>query len=211
LMHYIANFLSYPGDVTSINYAVPSRVNADVLRSMGIRFVITDAEQTDGRSAKRHALPIRNGAAVLYLYELPNPNLGTYSPTRLSRFRAGEFFETVRRNPGILEHEAFVAESETRPLNRARGVRMALEARGVRVTASSDGLAAVLLPVQFSYCYQPSSPSGENVRIMRANGLHTLVIFHGELNLRLRWSFSFWQNSGCRLRDVEELKGLGLL
>jgi hypothetical protein len=46
---------------------------------------------------------------------------------------------------------------------------------------------------------------------MRANGLHTLVIFEGELDLRLRWTFSFWRNSTCRLRDVEELKTLGLL
>ncbi|HET7252811.1 MAG TPA: hypothetical protein VFJ46_03505, partial [Xanthobacteraceae bacterium] len=38
----------------------------------------------------------------------------------------------------------------------------------------------------------------------------TLLLFERELDVRLRWEFSFWRNRGCRLRDAEEVRALGL-
>jgi len=30
------------------------------------------------------------------------------------------------------------------------------------------------------------------------------------LDVRLRWQFSFWRNSGCRLQDAADMRALGL-
>ena len=37
-----------------------------------------------------------------------------------------------------------------------------------------------------------------------------LVLFERELDIRLRWEFSFWRNRGCRLRDAEDVRALEL-
>jgi hypothetical protein len=46
--------------------------------------------------------------------------------------------------------------------------------------------------------------------MLRANLLHTLLVFDERLDVRLSWEFSFWRNSGCRLRDAEDARRLGL-
>jgi hypothetical protein len=45
---------------------------------------------------------------------------------------------------------------------------------------------------------------------MRANVIHTLLLFKLELDVRLEWAFSFWRNSSCRLRDAADVAALGL-
>jgi hypothetical protein len=46
--------------------------------------------------------------------------------------------------------------------------------------------------------------------MLRANLIHTLLLFDRDLDVRLRWEFSFWRNRGCRQRDAEEVRALGL-
>jgi hypothetical protein len=48
------------------------------------------------------------------------------------------------------------------------------------------------------------------VTLLRANLIHTLLLFSGELDIRLKWEFSFWRNSGCRLRDAADARAMGL-
>jgi hypothetical protein len=38
--------------------------------------------------------------------------------------------------------------------------------------------------------------------MLRANLIHTLLLFRGDLDAHLKWEFSFWHNGGCRLRDA---------
>jgi hypothetical protein len=46
--------------------------------------------------------------------------------------------------------------------------------------------------------------------MLRANLIHTLLLFERKLDIRLRWEFSFWRNRECRLRDAEDVGALGL-
>ena len=85
---------------------------------------------------------------------------------------------------------------------------MIFERGAVHVTASSPGTSALLLPVQFSHCFRLEPAQG--VRMLRANLIHTLLIFSGELDVRLKWEFSFWRNSNCRWEDAEDARTLGL-
>ena len=87
---------------------------------------------------------------------------------------------------------------------------MIFERGAVRVSAASAGASALLLPLQFSHCFRLVGDLGDRVRVLRANLIHTLVLFAGELDIRLKWEFSFWRNSGCRLRDAEDARALGL-
>jgi hypothetical protein len=87
---------------------------------------------------------------------------------------------------------------------------MIFERGAVHVTATSAGTSALLLPLQFSHCFRLLAAQPDRVRVVRANLIHTLILFAGELDARLKWEFSFWRNSGCRLRDAEDVRKLGL-
>jgi hypothetical protein len=84
------------------------------------------------------------------------------------------------------------------------------ERGAVHVTAASAGTSALLLPVQFSHCFRLLPEQADGIQVLRANLIHTLILFTGDLDVRLKWEFSFWRNSGCRLRDAEDVRALGL-
>jgi hypothetical protein len=84
------------------------------------------------------------------------------------------------------------------------------ERGAVHVSATSRGPSALLLPVQFSHCFRLLPEQADVVKVLRANLIHTLILFTGELDVRLKWEFSFWRNGGCRLRDAEDVRALGL-
>jgi hypothetical protein len=87
---------------------------------------------------------------------------------------------------------------------------MTFERGAVHVTASSPGTSTLLLPVQSSHCFRLVGEPTQDVRMLRANLIHTLLIFRGELDVRLKWEFSFWRNSHCRWEDAEDARTLGL-
>lgn len=211
LTFFILKFLSADGDGKDLNFAIPSAINIDILRAMGVRFIITDATTSSSEAIKRNSIALKNGA-VLTLYELANPNIGTFSPVTLKAFpTTKEFVEQVRQNPNIFESTAYVSAAVEDRLVAAQTTGMTFEKGGVHVTGTSTGTSALLLPVQFSHCYEVVGPASRNVRVMRANMIHTLVIFKGDLDIHLRWRFNFWRGSGCRSQDVGELRALGLL
>jgi hypothetical protein len=206
-MFYVTNFLSDPGDPGDVGFAFPRVANIDVLRAMGVRFVVIDRALSDSRVALLVEESL--GGAELYLYEITQPNLGTYSPVEvevdpgLDRLRA-----SVESNPAILVSRAFVQAPIEGSFAPARNASMIFEKNSVRVVASSDGASMLLLPLQFSHCLRVSDP---RVRVSRADLIFTLIQFDGPLDARLSWGFNFWRRSGCRMEDRADLRRLGLI
>jgi hypothetical protein len=211
LMFYISNVFNWPQDAQDLNFAFPRLGNIDVLRAMGVRFVVTDLKLQSDRATIRRTVPLRDGIN-LYLYELPHANIAGFSPTKLSgAINPSELLQRLNANPAIFETEAFVkAADPTRPLGPVQRSQIIFEHGAVRVTATSAGPSALLLPLQFSHCFRLPAEFAEHVKVLRANLIHTLILFAGELDVRLKWEFSFWQNSGCRLLDAEDARELGL-
>ena len=71
--------------------------------------------------------------------------------------------------------------------------------------------SALLLPLQFSHCFRVAGQKPDGIELPRANRTQMPVLFERELDIRLRWEFSFWRNRGCRLRDAEDVRALGCL
>lgn len=209
LVFYVSKFLSTPGDAIEIHFVFPRVPNVDVLRAMGVGFMIIDAPvSTDG--VKERMRLSAGDDAMLYLYELTDPNLGTFSPLQLDTFDHPDAFAArVIADPKVLQTTAFVENPVNVQLTPARNAGITFERGGIHVTASSDGSSALLLPVQFSHCYSIINMGGA-ATVMRANALHTLVLFERDLDMRLRWRFDFWRGSGCRAQDVNDLKALSL-
>jgi len=211
LAFFVKHLLSGEGDEKELHFALPTAVNADVLRSMGVLFIVTDAAVASDKAFLRETISLKEGAAI-NLYELPHPNLGTYSPTTLITLTStSDFLLQVQRAPNIFETHAFVEGSWDAQLVPARNARLIFENRGVHISARSDGRSALLLPVQFSNCYRWTGQPPGSVRLIRANLIHTLVLFERSIDLHLRWRYHFWRGGGCRWQDIRELKALGLL
>src|SRR5215813_13412107 len=211
LMFYVANVFNSPQDAQDLNFALPRLANIDVLRAMGVRFAITDLKLPADRASVRRTALLRDGIE-LYLYELAHSNIAGFSPLKLStHISPSELLHRIRENPALFESEAFVDPAATTeqlvPVQRSR---MIFERGAVHVSATSAGVSALLLPLQFSHCFRLIGGKSDRIRVLRANLIHTLVLFAGELDIRLKWEFSFWRNSACRLRDAEDARALGL-
>jgi hypothetical protein len=91
---------------------------------------------------------------------------------------------------------------------KVRMASMIIERDGVRIRASSDGPAHILLPVQFSHCLRVAN--GARARLTRANLIQTLVSFDGALDARIEFHFGLFASNKCRLRDGDDNKALRL-
>jgi hypothetical protein len=210
LMFYISNVFNSSQDAPDLNFALPRLANLDMLRAMGVRFVITDLKLPAHQASVTRIVPLKDGID-LYLYELPDPNVAGFSPLKLSvRISPAELLQRIRANSVLFESEAFVDSSVTEQLVPVQRSQVIFERGAVHVTASSTGTSALLLPLQFSHCFRLVAEQSDRVKLLRANLIHTLVLFAGNLDVHLKWEFSFWRNSGCRLRDAEDLRALGL-
>lgn len=190
------------------NYLRAYAGDPDILRMLGVRYIVTNVETLDDRAALRAAVTAPDTPGV-YLFELSDANLATYSPTRFVKAAtADEIANRIRDNRNRLDQIAVVSEDLPPTNAKARNVAMTVELDGVRIRAVSDGPAHILLPVQFSHCLRVvnSSPA----RLTRANLLQTLVSFEGALDARLEFHFGLFADNKCRLRDGQDNKALGL-
>jgi hypothetical protein len=190
------------------NYLRAHVVDADILRLLGIRYIITDVESLDRPAIFRQPVTASEGPEV-YLFELGDANLGTYSPTRFVKAAtADEIADRIRENKDHLDQVAVVADDVPPTNAKARNAVMTVERDGVRIRATGDGSAHILLPVQFSHCLVVVN--GSPARLTRANLLQTLVSFDGALDARLEFRFGLFADNKCRIRDGQDNKALGL-
>jgi hypothetical protein len=143
------------------------------------------------------------------LFELSDVNLATYSPTHFVKAdTADAIFERIRENKSRLDQTAVVSDDVPSTTARARDVVMIIERDGVRIRATSDGPAHILLPIQFSHCLVVAN--GAPARLARANLIQTLLSFDGTIDARIEFRFGLFADNSCRLRDGRDNKALGL-
>jgi hypothetical protein len=67
----------------------------------------------------------------------------------------------------------------------------------------------LVLPVQFSHCWQIASADDRDPpRILRANVVQTGILFKDNVDVRLRFDFEPWRAS-CRFQDASDLTHFG--
>jgi hypothetical protein len=181
-------------------------VDIDLLRSLGVRYLITDNSINDAR-AELVMAEHNNNAVPVYLYEFAGPNLGTYSPLRL--VGANTFQATVDAISHNNDRETTVIVDEDSPgsYSSAQMVEIKLERGKLKIVGRSAGKSAVLLPFQFSHCLTAKSIDGrEPPRLIRANLVQTLLIFERDISAEITFEFGLFGPKDCRLRDGVEMK-----
>lgn len=186
------------------------RPDFDILQSLGVRFVITDA-RLGVPGATLRAEDAAPGFGSIYLYELPRPNLGTLSP---EIFEVTESFADSVRQMRMLgsriNEVAVVNQRPEQPFVPASKAELRLERDGFRLIASSPGRSYLLLPIQYSQCWTVDGGSNGTsaITLQRANAIASLVGFQGDVDVRFRFEFGPPGSSRCRKGDAAEYDSL---
>ena len=205
---FAARLLAPPGIRFHSNYLRAFVIEADILRALGARYVLTDAAKLAQPATLRASVRAPNAPSV-YLFELHDVNLGTYSPLRfVTAATADAIAELIRENRDHLDQVAVLSEEVPATAARARDVVITIERDGIRIRTASSGPAHILLPVQFSHCLVVVN--GAPVRLRRANLVQTLMSFDGAIDARIEFRFGLFADNKCRLRDGRDNKALGL-
>jgi len=176
-------------------------------------------------SADRHALPdeFNPGLRLItrphhpytsddqpgtwYLYELPNPNVGNYSPTDVIAARSGSGIMAILRKPGFdFTRQVVVSGPLTQTLVPARDMRLSAIRGGLHVSGKSVGTSLVILPQQFSHCLRARD---SRVRFVRANLMMAGLIFSGDIDTDILFDYGIF-SPACRRADLVDLKQLDL-
>jgi len=204
-------FLVRDGDTQWRSVLVMRSAPLNLLRLLGIRYVIADAP-VEGTLFQRMRLDGKDGRAV-YLYEIDGVNVGDYSPTRHTTLvQALDVVTAMSRADFDGRTQVFTDAALPDGLVAASDVRMITGRGGIRVTARSSGRSILVLPLEFSRCLDVASvesPSG-NPRLFRANLVQTGVEFSGSLDATISYYTGPLRNTTCRLEDASDIEKLGI-
>jgi hypothetical protein len=142
-----------------------------------------------------------------YIYELPRPNIGNYSPTEVVTAQSGaEIMAMLGQSDFDFTRRVVLTAALDRPLVPARDMRLSVIRGGLHVSGRSDGTSLVVLPQQFSHCLRARDG---NVRFVRANLMMAGMIFSGAVDSDIMFDYGLF-SPGCRRADVADLKQLDL-
>ena len=178
-----------------------------LLRAMGVRFVIADGTLADP-SVDRVMTETGKAGATIHLYEIKGANIGQFSPTQVTWTRDYTSAVAALQEQHDFENRVLLSFGWS-GLVRASSSRLVAIRDGYRLTASAPGQALLVLPVQFSHCWEIES-SGDDPppRIVRANIVQMGILFKNHADARLRFNFQPW-SAACRFEDASDLDLLG--
>ena len=142
-----------------------------------------------------------------YVYELPHPNVGNYSPTEAIIGTRGAEIMSLLKSPDFdYTRQAVLSAPLAGTLVPARDMKLSLIRGGYHLTGHSDGTSLVVLPQQFSHCLRARAG---NVRFVRANLMMTGAVFSGDIDTDIVFDYGIF-SPGCRRADLVDLKQLDL-
>lgn len=217
MFRFFQKLLASQGDGFFRSFLNVYKLEVKILRALGVHYVIADTVLKEAglllvMEQKKLYTP------TLYLYKLENPNLASFSPTQTIVLKSAEdIFARIKTSEFLFEQSCIIQESLPYPLASAKNTEMRFERNIIKIKAESDGWSILLLPVQYSHCLQivsdllNSNPLEKDTRLIRANLIHSGLLFHGKIDVKLRFEFGIGKNTTCRREDINDLKALGLI
>jgi hypothetical protein len=176
----------------------------------GVRFVITSRPLADLSPTMSLVLDAEYPQLwTLYLYEVPGTNTAGYWSTRPMQVanarQAMQWLASDARN----EADAAVYEPTAPRLVPGTLSDMRVFRDRLVVRAESAGASLLVLPIEFSHCWDVSLAAGSTGRLLRANVNQIGLLFSGRTEVELRYRFSPW-HFRCRFRDIADARKLEL-
>src|SRR5262245_29525401 len=186
------------------------------LQALGVRYILNpsslvEADKRQIPSVKvphrpHHALPGEE-PGIWQIYELPDPNIGNYSPTDVVVADSARDIIALLSAKDFDFRRRVVLPNDGLSLVPARDTRLTINrGGGFHVSGKSNGVSLIILPQQFSHCLKVSD---SDVRIVRANLFWAGVIFSDTIDTDVSFDYGMF-SPGCRRADMADMKRLGI-
>jgi hypothetical protein len=212
-----AALLVASGDSTTRSWLVLSKPDPKILRLFGVSYVISDRILPLGTPVVAPRIPNSGQPSNCadarldryYLYHLDHANLGNYSPTVTEVSKDAADAVRKMRQPAFDGQDKVLTD---RPMGRgfvpARTASMFYEDGGLRVEALTDSESLLVLPAQYSNCWQAIGNDAGKVELFRANVIQLGLRFRGSIAIRLELRHGpFWRHA-CRYADAADMRRL---
>ena len=200
------NYLSFAQDMQIRNEPVLRRLDLDIFRMIGVRFVVSNRKINDLRVRETIQL---QGNTALFLYDIGAVNVGNYSPTKVV------VSESLDESFGVIGKPDFDAKVTVvsdvlldGSFVPAKTASILHKGNDLLVEGTSSGTSILLLPFEFSRCFDVTARSGEEPILFRANTLLTGVVFTGSVDVWLKYRTGPFHNSTCRIQDSKDFTKL---
>jgi hypothetical protein len=203
-----SRLLARPRDRQGRNVIVMTQTPIELLRLWGVRYLVVD--DPPPQTVPLTSLAWDDGRHRVHLVEVPNPNLGNYSPTEtITAMNAVEALTWMRTQPDFAER-ALLFELLEGPLTKVIHGGMTYVKDGYHMQAEAPGRALLVLPIEYSRCLVLDSFSGDAAaRLLRSNLMFVAILFERHLDARLGLAVgpqAGWNS--CRAEDVHDMRRL---
>jgi hypothetical protein len=185
----------------SVSMIALTHPNLKMLAAMGARYLVVNDAHAELDERSREVYSWKN----LAVRELADPNLMSYSPVSISVIASWPGALKAMAQPGfdpqrqvILDHEQSLAA----PILPARTRDARFERGGFHIAVEAQGPSIVLLPVQYSHCYNIVRGRGQ---LVRANVVMTALLVDGSAEIDAEFKFGPFGHTSCRCRDLEDI------
>src|SRR5205085_104650 len=149
--------------------------------------------------------------ATVHLYELDEPNLATYSPTKIGLIAsAREMVEQLQRVDFDFQTEAVSDSPLPTDLVRVSGSTMNTVKDRILIEATSSGTSVLLLPLQYSHCLELRDLQQDErmpkPNLVRLNVMQAGLVFTGSAKVEIRFANGAFRNQFGRLEDYQDMK-----
>jgi hypothetical protein len=146
---------------------------------------------------------------ALFLYEVPEAAVAGYWSTRplsAAKVRVG-----LQWLSGEAADDFDAVVYEPVPADLVTGTASVLRTfRGyLEIEAFSPGASLLVLPLEYSHCFEIGMRSGGEVRLVRANVNQAALLFSGKVRVELRYRYSIFHFT-CRFTDIQDARRLDL-
>ena len=147
----LTDFFTRPSDRQERSGLTLTRIDAPMMRLLGVRYVITDTDTDAGKVVTE--IPVK-GHANLRLVELADVNVGNYSPTEIERVLDFHSGLAALHDPNFDGRRKVLTDMElNEPFVPAKLESLVYEKDGFSLRAESAGVSMLVLPIQYSHCW----------------------------------------------------------
>jgi hypothetical protein len=204
----IKRTLQRPALAHTRNIEIYTHADARMLKLFGVRYVILPQDKSAiGELRKVEEIDGQSWG----LFELSEPNLGTYSPTSVEvRSSLASILDFMADESVDLTKTAVVRAGIDGPFVPAETSSLSVVDGDLHIVARSAGRSLLVVPLEFSHCLELhnrlTNPGDGEASLVRVDGTLTGIVFERRLDTVLAFRTGPLQNPTCRWKDYRELQ-----
>jgi hypothetical protein len=201
-----SRLLARPADRQGRNDITLTKPDIGLLRLWGVRFLVVDSPPPGTTVVT--SMRWDGGKRSVDLVELPNPNLGNYSPTETVVVgNTTDALIRMRQEPDYTR-QVLLSSPLEKPLVRATDIAMIYEKGGYHIHARADGSALVLVPMEYSHCAVVTNYGGSPPRVIRGDLNFLGLLFEDRLDAKIGLAAGPFGHADCRAADLRDARQL---